>query len=526
MYFPVKRSAVLILFFSPLSFLATANNLSSSKDVEDKCLYPAKYFKETFLEQGLAETFKDCPSLATFIKQSAFDEAVIVFANPTLSTPMSYFGHNFLIFRKSESLNFSKVYSYSAVIPDGIPFISLVNKAIFGGLTGRYSFANFYDVAKEYLVKEQRSLILYTLKLSKVEKSLLLLKAYELYSLNSSYNFFNKNCTTELLTLLASISPRFSNLVNINSYLQPSELINILLENNLVELTPQVLLPDIEILYKSYYSKKQLERKRIDNFIKFNEIDHYGLSDSSKYDLNLISNIKFNYENKSLANYQIIKNMHYIKPEHKPTAGHDLIASLPPNEIRLGFETVENKSFLKIGYKPSFISRQKVKINNIYSGTLNILNTELSIFDDDAFISKFDLIEIESFATSFSVMDFNSWRIYIGSGDKSKLNGNLKWGLDLAYGKTWGTKDFQVSVLPQLSYSFNNNTLDLALFNDLLWRTNHGNINLTVITKITSEDKNDVVVSYQSKPFLANYSFTAKYSVKPEIFDFNINYRF
>ena len=126
MNYLVKYIAVPFIY---LTFLLSkvhagqAENLSSTEQ-SDKCLFPTKYYQKEHDNSDLNSLFDGCSKLLTYIKQTSFDDISLVFANPTLSTPMSYFGHTFLLFRKKESLNFSKVFSFSAITPENIPSVS------------------------------------------------------------------------------------------------------------------------------------------------------------------------------------------------------------------------------------------------------------------------------------------------------------------------------------------------------------------------------------------------------------------
>ena len=202
--------------------------------LDKKCNSPVQFYASLKKPNDLAVLFRECPKLNKYIIQSKFDSILLAFANPTLSTPMSYFGHNFLIFKKKESLSFSKVFSYSAIINKEDTFIELAKKSIFGGLKGRYSFTNFYNIRYEYIEKEQRSLTLYPLNLTQKEKDLILLKAYELYNNEGIYNFFNQNCTTELLSFLSDIKTELKDSYSNSIYVQPSQLVHLFIQKKII----------------------------------------------------------------------------------------------------------------------------------------------------------------------------------------------------------------------------------------------------------------------------------------------------
>jgi len=511
-----------------------ADNLSFPEQ-SDKCLSPTKYYQKQHDNSDLYSLFNGCSKLLTYIKQSSFDDLALVFANPTLSTPMSYFGHTFLVFRKKESLNFSKVFSFSAITPENMPFLELFNKGIFGGLDGRYSFANFYDIKKEYLDKEQRSLVFYTLHFTAAEKDLLFLKAYELYNVQTTYSFFNKNCTTELLALLSFVKPELVPLMDkTKGYFQPSELVNLLMKQKLVSRVSHTLSPDLDKFNLSYFSKNTNDRQMIIDYInKDSELDYEDITDAMKSDISLISNIKFEYEKEPLLNFIEISDFRYklpISPSFQPKV-ETKISQMAPNEIRYGYgyDFSNNTDFLVLGFKPSFISRDQVRISPTYSGTLNILDTELTFSNDSLFVSKFNFLEIESFAKNINIFSLNSWRFLLGTGNHLNTNdSNLKWDVDFAYGKTWGSDNFQVSLLPQLSYSWNQNTLQVELYSDVMWRTSLGSFNIKYVPNIIkdNDDKNTLTIKYQSRFFFSVNSFSIKYNDKPKVLELNLQHRF
>ena len=56
--------------------------------------------------------------LEQFEKELHFEDIYIAFVQPSLISPMSYFGHTFMVFKKNNSWDFSKTFSFTAVIPE------------------------------------------------------------------------------------------------------------------------------------------------------------------------------------------------------------------------------------------------------------------------------------------------------------------------------------------------------------------------------------------------------------------------
>lgn len=494
----------------------------------EKCTSPLSYYLSNTEQSKLLDVFSDCPRLYRYLKQNDFDYMSIVFANPTLSTPMSYFGHTFIVFNNKNSLNFSKVYSYSAIVPENKTFLELVNASIFGGLRGKYSFSNYYEVKREYIEKEQRSLIHYTLNLTKHEQNILQLKAYETYDELGEYNFFNQNCTTELLGFLRNIRPNTSELTNYSPYFQPSELINLLIKVKLINKPSFVFPALIDELYESYQLKTINEQKLINKLTTSSaghDLKPIKLSDSVKHDIHLIADIKFKYQHEVLDNFSEINLLTYEQPKAKLNVNHELISEVHPKEFKLGYSYSSMHTGYKVAFKPAFISRTQLKISDIYSGTLNLLNTEFMGEGGALYLTKFDLLEIESFSNSFSTFNFHSWRFWLGATNHHTFEKSLKWELDIAYGKTWGSNNFQLSILPQFNYSFNTNEKYLELLNDVLWRNPWGNINLNYIIS-KNKDKSKIILKYEGLKSKANYSYSLQYSGNVRLLEFSVNKRF
>ncbi|MBA3683744.1 MAG: DUF4105 domain-containing protein, partial [Planctomycetes bacterium] len=133
---------------------------------------------------------------------------VLVFASGYLSSPASMFGHTLLLVRgRADSPLLAQGVNYAAQVPatGSDPFSAI--KGLFGVYHGLFSVLPYHRKVQEYTDLNQRDLWEYELAMTPEDVRRLMLHAWELQGIWSSYWFFDENCSFNLAALLESARP-------------------------------------------------------------------------------------------------------------------------------------------------------------------------------------------------------------------------------------------------------------------------------------------------------------------------------
>lgn len=449
---PLTVLSFTFIFFLPLSSVAL-----------DKCISPLKTFKKTKTDQDLNVFFQECEELSTYLTNITFNEIYLGFANPSISSPMSYFGHTFLLFKKNDFIDFSKTLSYSAKIPENISFISLMKKGITSDLDGRLIFQNFYEIKDEYLIKEQRNLFLYKLRLSNFEKKLISLYVYENYNKKSSYNFFYRNCTSELINLLKHIKPSLQSTVDSRHYYQPLNALHDLKNSGLIDYQyPDVFFSKQDTLFSTYLEFSSEEKNNVNTLLSIEgRPTKHTLSNKEAYFINSANSLKFKYEHEVLPNYDSNRNLKFQRPEIKPFTQFKPINNTI-SYISLGILKDKDRYGYNFTYKPLLTDKLEKRFSYLNLTTLSLFKVNLEVYNQKLSVGDFEIFKLESFNKDFSIFKNFSTRAYLGINQTS--NNKYLTNLQLGYGKTFGDLNFNVSIIPQLFMDFSNQKLDAGVY--------------------------------------------------------------
>ena len=140
-----------------------------------------------------------------FFSENYFTKLYLVFAGPYPASPTSSFGHIFILFepKNDRPIFLWQTLDFSANI-DSVGSFEFFLKGIFGGLVGEYRIVPFFEKYREYTFIESRPLWLFPFRLSEREKVRLLYNIYKLQKNSYSYSFTNKNCASQIDSLLVS----------------------------------------------------------------------------------------------------------------------------------------------------------------------------------------------------------------------------------------------------------------------------------------------------------------------------------
>jgi|GEM_PF-5896570 len=400
------------------------------------CKYPTNFLSP---DQSIAPLaiFAGCKKLNSYLSRIDLSEVHLVFVEPSTRSPMSYFGHTFLVFGSLDD-PFSQVLSFSAVIPDEAGYFEVLLKGSVGELQGKYIFTPFHLVRDLYLTAELRNMSSYSLVLTDYQKTLLGLTVYEQYSEQYTYSFFFKNCATELIALFK----QFDSGLRANSLLAlaPANVVSDLSRSNLLSERIDIHYSDLEELFF------------LDNNPQPNQ---KALSDRKK---DLEAKIAFKHLKAPLDDHY--ERRLKIFPQSDLNMPKDLTSasSLPNQKLWLGGFEEEGKNGLLLGYSPTFIDRYTSKLSLSNETTAKIFNIEAEVIKEQLSLREFDLLHLESYNKKAGQIWLPSWEFYVGRDRRLGTLDNSENFFRISYGKSIGNNAFIASLMPQYEWSASSGT--------------------------------------------------------------------
>lgn len=178
-------------------------------DPAARCRFPAR---ARWLLQGPDEdaggSLIRCAEIQEFLERAPASRIALVFAAENVRQPASIMGHLFLKLegRTAAGSSVSHAVSFFTDAED-LNLPRLLYESLVTGKPGYFALSPYAEAEQQYLVREQRSLWVYSLRLSSAERELLLLHLHELRQTRLTYYFQGYNCATLLKHVLALIRP-------------------------------------------------------------------------------------------------------------------------------------------------------------------------------------------------------------------------------------------------------------------------------------------------------------------------------
>ncbi|WP_238700401.1 DUF4105 domain-containing protein [Helicobacter jaachi] len=179
------------------------------QDYHALCRFPARF---AYLSKHLDFTHLpklDCAEFKAMLNYIAPTKASMIFPSAHINSPASMFGHTFLLLDsvfQSRLLAFAINYQADADQSQENAFI-FAFKGLFGFYTGSYDILPYYNKIKEYSNTEARDMWEYELNFNRDEIMQLYKHMWELSDGFSSYYFFHRNCSYNVLWLLEVARP-------------------------------------------------------------------------------------------------------------------------------------------------------------------------------------------------------------------------------------------------------------------------------------------------------------------------------
>ncbi|MFM6930236.1 MAG: DUF4105 domain-containing protein [Bdellovibrio sp.] len=178
-----------------------------TKDPSQQCRFPARsrYLRKMGLVPDATCTERDVWKG----KLGAY-KVSLIFASAYLNNPASMFGHTFLKLHTKNNgadrdlMNYGVNFAASTGSDGGIPFAF---KGLFGFYPGNFSMMPYHQRLLDYSSLEGREIWEYEINLTPEQVDELVEHLMELDSIQTSYYFFDRNCSYQLLSLFEVVRP-------------------------------------------------------------------------------------------------------------------------------------------------------------------------------------------------------------------------------------------------------------------------------------------------------------------------------
>ena len=444
--------------FSPKEELvATIKALYNEKYFDDNataCLFPARthWLKEKLRLKNLPKV--ECKEYNKVLHRLDPVSATLVFPSAHVNSPASMFGHTFL--RVNSSYN-SKLLSYAInYAADADPKKEngavFAIKGLFGGYYGKYSLLPYYDKLKEYRDTENRDIWEYDLNLNKEETLRMVEHMWEIKDTKSTYLFFNKNCSYEMLWLIEIARPSVHLRKHFAYQVIPLETVFATEEENLIRSTAYRASQRSKIeAYKGVLNfqeistAKQLyqDTKKINSFLKDNAIT----LDKKRHILEVaVELLQYYYQKGDIKKETYLDRFHTLTTT-RATLGKTkkITPKQPPNPLKThqairitaGGGTIDGKGALFLGIRPAYHSLEDSGYGFLRGTQIEFLNIEASLTKEKSSFEKATLLSIRSIAQIDEFFTPFSWRLQLG-WDKNSLENQSRFNADLGFGSSIG----------------------------------------------------------------------------------------
>jgi len=188
-----------------------------SRDTHARCRFPARlHWLDTKLEIARELAPVRCPKLARYRAAMAPESIALVYAANSLDSPVTAFGHTFLLFRRAGGADVTVEYTADTDTANPILYAF---KGLFGMFPGHFRHQEANSKLKYYL-DEERDIWEYDLALTTDELTQLVRHLWELASTHFNYYYMSENCSYGVLSLLEGAVPRLD-LLDSTKYVVP-----------------------------------------------------------------------------------------------------------------------------------------------------------------------------------------------------------------------------------------------------------------------------------------------------------------
>lgn len=264
--------------------LANLQALQSAKTAEDYlCRFPARSAWLMAEVPSLAENvdallgFHECQQVNDWLSKINATQLSLIYAEEHVNRMASAFGHTLIRVDNPQSLathdtdlayfiNFATDNSQH-----GSPLSSAFD-AVRGHGKGAMTFGNYTDKQANYLIKDERDIWQYTLKLSNADIRQMMRHFWEVKDVARHYNFLSNNCASEILRLLDIVSPQDNFVNDAGKIISPAEVSRMLAKKGV--LANEQFIPSHHTLEQAKHNDKYADKNEI--MVQQSDIDNYA----------------------------------------------------------------------------------------------------------------------------------------------------------------------------------------------------------------------------------------------------------
>jgi len=181
---------------------------SANHNMHAQCRFIArfKWLSKRLNWEGIKIPNVTCTDFMGFSKENRVNSVSVVYATGFLSNPASFYGHPFIKFNSTSSVEQNQLLdtavSFGAIIPKDENGLLYVYRGLFGGYIANYSDQRFYNFNHLYGENDLRDLWEYKLDLTPDEIDQILAFTWEILNKDFTYYFLKENCTLRMAELL------------------------------------------------------------------------------------------------------------------------------------------------------------------------------------------------------------------------------------------------------------------------------------------------------------------------------------
>ena len=395
--------------------------------------------------------YHECSRYRLFMQTIGRSPVFLAFVEPSARSPMSYFGHVFLVFG-SPNNPFSRVLSFSAMIPSGSSYFGVLTKGGMGALDGRFVFSPLHLINDLYASGELRNITFYPLELTQSESESLKLNVYDRYFEKQNYDFFNKNCATKLLELFSSFASESGVAFEVNGIRTPSGVVHRLRQHGFIATEGERVRSDLERLF---LLKQQ---------------DSGGL-DLENYIRDLEAKVSFKHFGIAVDDYKERRKKLFDENDFEISSSLSSASDLPSNKLGLGFIYHESGSALSLSYSPYYLRSTDAQFSFFNETTATIADVEFAVGENSSSLKKVDLLYLESLNKKAGSIWLPSWSLYLGKDERLGSLSKSESFFRVSVGKSIGTEKLIITLMPQYEWGLEDGVHGLNLAGSVgLWQ--------------------------------------------------------
>ena len=425
------------------------NYLITEQSLELVCQFPARY---SFLSDlDLVNDPIDlnhCSELQHMLSDLLVDEVWLVVASPSVTSPMSYFGHIALAFKRPGDLYFSRAVSFLAESENYGSELSLMIRGALSSIQGVYAVNSFHQLINKYSEIDQRIMTAHRLVLSESEIRLLALHLVEIQGYTFDYNFFQNNCSTGIRGLLEVAIGEIDIAEVFGLFTSPNTLVSALHAEEKIDFSYQFD-PSLVAIYEQYWKLKSAERRRVrqimreDTALELTKLTDDEVSNRIRWIIQNIYRIRFKAYGKPPSDYGsvMIQSADWgMEPYRKVS-----YVQKPERYFGLANDLARSSDWV-LSLSPGLLDIRHPIQTGAVRQTFRYLTTDIRIGFNDVQLDELKILEVDYFNQRNVIWSPWSWQFQLGATRATAQGEILPYGM-YRLGGSWGNPDTLVALM-------------------------------------------------------------------------------